>query len=290
MKTILVTGSKGQLGSELQYLSPVFPQFRFVFTDVDELDITDEKKLDNYLSSICPDILINCAAYTAVDKAESDQENARRINALAPGLIGKLAKKHNFRVIHTSTDYVFDGSSSIPLKEDDFTNPVSVYGVTKLDGEKALLVENPDAIIIRTAWLYSVYGNNFVKTMIRLGNEREQLGVVSDQVGSPTNAEDLALAILQIIEFSFLHRWNPGIYHYSNEGVCSWYEFALEIHRMAGVNCFVKPIATSEYPTAAKRPEYSLLDKTKIKNTFGIEISGWKESLEKCIKRIDPIR
>ncbi len=285
---ILVTGANGQLGSEIRERSVQFPAFRFIFTDINELDITDWKAVDAFLAKESPDFLINCAAYTAVDVAETDEELAELLNTKVPAWLGKLGKQRNSKVIHISTDYVFDGTSCVPYTENDLVNPESVYGKTKLNGEIALVKENPAAIIIRTAWLYSPYGNNFVKTMIRLGLERDELKVVFDQVGTPTYAGDLAQAILTIISKTADQHseWKPGIYHYSNEGVCSWYDFAKAIHEIHGIHCNVRPVTTDEYPTPAKRPAYSVLNKSKIKRIFDLEIPYWKDSLKNCIGKI----
>ncbi len=285
---ILVTGSYGQLGNEINSLSAKYADWHFLFTDVDSLDITSEIALDTWFQNNKPNYIINCAAYTAVDKAESDIVTAERVNSLAPKLLAKQAKKIGARLIHVSTDYVFDGESFLPYSEEDKVNPKSVYGETKLRGEKNCFEENRDTIIIRTSWLYSAFGNNFVKTMLRLGKERGQLNVVFDQVGTPTYAADLAGAILAIIEISEKESENfmPGIYHYSNEGVASWYDFAKAVFEISEVNCNVEPVLSDQFPTAAKRPNYSVLNKSKIKNTFGITIPYWRESLKYCIQEL----
>ena len=283
MKTILVTGANGQLGNSIRQLAAGYPQYAFVFTDVDTLDICDAQAVDAFVKEKQADYIINCAAYTAVDKAEDDEALCFRINRDAVRNLGEAARMAGARVIHVSTDYVFDGTNHLPYVETDATCPASAYGRTKLAGEQALQEVCPDAIIIRTAWLYSVYGNNFVKTMIRLGNEREKLGVVFDQIGTPTYANDLARAIFAAINRGIV----PGIYHFSDEGVCSWYDFTVAIHRIAGItSCKVSPLHTDEYPAKAPRPQYSVLDKTKIKKTFGIGIPHWEESLQVCIERL----
>ncbi len=284
-KIILVTGSYGQLGSEIKELSSDYQELKFLFTDVDTLDITNFKRLENFFDENQVDFVINCAGYTNVDKAETDKDAAYLINVSAVKYLAELTNKKSTRLIHISTDYVFDGTGNNPYKEDDATNPTSVYGETKLQGELEILAKAKDSIIIRTSWLYSSYGNNFVRTMLRLGKERNELNVVSDQTGSPTYAKDLAKVILDIINNS---SDNPdpdnvgtGIYHYSNEGVCSWYDFAAEIFKIANITCRVIPIETKDYPTPAKRPYYSVLNKSKIKSTFGITIPHWKDSLNR---------
>jgi dTDP-4-dehydrorhamnose reductase len=282
-KFLLITGAKGQLGSELQELIPLYPQFRFLPTDVDTLDLCNKTEIEAFINKNRVDYIINCAAYTAVDKAEEDNELCYRINCEAVRNLAEAASG-KARIIHISTDYVFDGTAKEPLKETDTTNPQSVYGKSKREGEQILLQIAPESMIIRTAWLYSFFGNNFVKTMIRLGKERESLNVVSDQTGTPTNAADLAEAILYIIDWSEKNnRFQSGIYHYSNEGVCSWYDFCLKIHELARITtCQVNPVSTAEYPTKALRPQYSVLDKAKIKTTFNKTLPLWEESLKKC--------
>lgn len=286
---ILVTGAYGQLGSEIKQLANKYPNLYFLLTDVDSLDITNEEAVQNYFAQNKLFAVINCAAYTAVDKAESDQDNAFRINALAPGILAANAAKTGAKIIHVSTDYVFDGNASQPYMESDDVNPQGVYGQTKLEGEKNVQQRNQDAIIIRTSWLYSTFGNNFVKTMLRVGKERDEIKVVFDQVGSPTYAADLAATILQIVQKSAnnAEAFVPGIYHYSNEGVASWYDFALAIFELAAVKCKVQPVVSAEYPTPTKRPNYSVLNKSKIKNTFGVGIPHWRESLHICINRLE---
>ena len=286
--SILITGAKGQLGSELQELFPLYPQYRFFPTDVDTLDLGDKEAVGSFPGKNRIDYIINCAAYTAVDKAEDDSALCYRINRdavrnLAEAAAGKA------KIIHISTDYVFDGASDRPLRETDPTNPQSVYGKSKLEGERILLKIAPDSIIIRTAWLYSSFGSNFVKTMIRLGKEKESINVVNDQTGTPTYAADLAKVVMQIIEESEkTNTFQSGIYHYSNEGVCTWYEFCLKIHESAGITtCKVHPVSTAEYPTKAVRPKYSLLDKTKIKETFHLTIPQWEDSLKSAIEKLN---
>ena len=279
---ILVTGANGQLGNEMQVLSKENPQHVYFFTDVQELDICDEQAINRFVTDNEIDIIVNCAAYTAVDKAEDNPELCYKLNHIAPGYLARAAQSRNAAIIQISTDYVFDGTAHVPYTEKEPTCPNSVYGTTKLAGEQAVMAQCTNAMIIRTAWLYSTFGNNFVKTMIRLGKERESLGVVFDQIGTPTYAEDLARAIYVAINQGIV----PGIYHFSNEGVCSWYDFTIAIHRIAGITaCKVRPLHTDEYPAKAPRPNYSVLDKTKIKTTFGIEIPHWEESLTKCINK-----
>lgn len=285
MKTILVTGSNGQLGSELRKLSDNY-DCNFIFTDVDVLDITDMLSLENFVANQHFDVIINCAAYTQVDKAEDDAELADKINHLAVENLAKICKDNQQTLIHISTDYVFDGSQNIPYTEKVQTEPLGIYGATKLAGEKAVTVSGCNYLIIRTSWLYSSFGNNFVKTMRRLTAERDSLNVVFDQVGTPTYAADLASAILEIIS-NEMYRGNNGIYHFSNEGVCSWYDFAVEIAKLSGNSCDIKPCHSDGFPSKVKRPNYSVLDKTKLKTTFGVDIPYWKDSLEKCIKILD---
>ncbi|HSM47891.1 MAG TPA: dTDP-4-dehydrorhamnose reductase [Draconibacterium sp.] len=285
---ILVTGAYGQLGNEINILTAKYPGWQFLFTDVDSLDIASESEVEIWFKNNEPDFVINCAAYTAVDKAESDTETAEKVNELAPKLIGKYSKKSGAKLIHISTDYVFDGESFNPYSEEAKVNPKSVYGETKLRGEKNCFEENPDTVIIRTSWLYSAFGNNFVKTMLRLGKDRGQLNVVFDQVGTPTYAADLAIAILEIIAISAKNpgKFVPGIYHYSNEGVASWYDFAKAVFEISGVYCNVNPVLSDQFPTAAKRPNYSVLNKSKIKNVFGITVPYWRDSLKICVERL----
>lgn len=283
-KNLLITGANGQLGNEMRNLLASNRQFNSFFADIDTLDITDAHAVYHFVESNKIDIIINCAAYTAVDRAEDDLVACAKINVEAVGNLAGAARNCGAKVLHVSTDYVFDGFNYQPYTEDDNTNPKTAYGITKRDGERLLLRTAPDSIIVRTAWLYSPYGKNFVKTMINLGREKEQLNVVCDQIGTPTCAADLAAAIYAIISAD---EWLPGIYNFSDEGVCSWYDFAKAIHRLAGIGtCKVLPVRTKDYPTRATRPLYSVLDKSKIKKTFGIEIPHWEESLAKCIKTI----
>jgi dTDP-4-dehydrorhamnose reductase len=280
-KKILVTGANGQLGSELKELSSRYSQFEWVFADRLVLDLSDLGSISNVLDTIQPQIIINCAAYTAVDRAETETKLADLLNHQAVGILAQWSANHDCRLVHVSTDYVFDGNSSTALTEDAPTGPINVYGQTKLSGEQACLRENPDAIVIRTSWVYSRFGNNFVKTMSRLMQERDSLNVVNDQIGSPTYAADLAQAILTIITHP---HWQAGIYHFSNEGEISWYEFAVAIQEIGGFDCALSGIPSSDYPTPAQRPHYSLLDKSKITITFGVVVPGYRESLEKCMK------
>lgn len=285
MPKILVTGSNGQLGSEIKELTNNDRNNLYFFTDRDSLDITDQKMIKSFIATNRIDTIINCAAYTAVDKAEEDEANANAINHLAVKYLAEIAKEENIKLIHISTDYVFDGTNYRPYVESDPTNPKSVYGATKLAGEKAMQEANPaNSIIIRTSWVYSSFGNNFVKTMLRLGKERDALGVIFDQVGTPTYAKDLAQTILDIVPQ--ITNEKVEIYHYSNEGVLSWYDFAKEIMYMSKLECHIKPIETKEYPTPAKRPYYSLLNKAKIKKEFGITIPYWKDSVNACLKAL----
>lgn len=277
---ILITGCNGQLGNEMQLLQAKYAQHTWFNTDVNELDITDKDAIKRFVEANDIDGVVNCAAYTAVDKAESDPLLAKKINADAPAFLAEAVGMRGGWIVQVSTDYVFDGTKHTPYVETDSTCPNSVYGQTKLEGEQAVTKLCPNAMIIRTAWLYSEFGNNFVKTMIRLGKEREQLGVIFDQVGTPTYAHDLASVIMTAIDKGI----KPGIYHFSNEGVTSWYDFTKSIHRIAGINtCHVMPLHTAEYPTPASRPAYSVLDKTKIKEAYSINIPHWEESLAKCI-------
>ncbi|MFT4092283.1 MAG: dTDP-4-dehydrorhamnose reductase [Niabella sp.] len=281
---ILVTGANGQLGSELRALSESYPGYDFAFTDRQELSITDEASVSNFFDAFQPDFCINCAAYTAVDKAEDPAEKAlvASLNADAVGYLAKACAKHNAKFIHISTDYVFDGNGTEPYKVDDITRPVSMYGITKLEGEKNA-ASFTDAIIIRTAWVYSSYGKNFVKTMMKLMQERPQLNVVSDQYGTPTYAADLAAVIMKIIASG---KWEPGIYHYTNEGKINWYEFAVAIKDIIHADCIVNAIPSADYPTPAKRPACSVLDKSRIVQIYNISIPDWKKSLEICIKKL----
>lgn len=284
MKNILVTGANGQLGNEMRVLSDKHKDYNYFFTDVAELDICKEEAVMDFVKENGINVIVNCAAYTAVDKAEDQVDLCSKLNNDAVGYLAKAAAANRAEFIQISTDYVFDGTKHLPYKETDPTCPNSVYGVTKLNGEAKAMSYCEKTMIIRTAWLYSTFGNNFVKTMIRLGKEREALGVVFDQIGTPTYARDLARAIFVAIDKGVV----PGIYHFSNEGVCSWYDFTKSVHRIAGITtCKVNPLHTDEYPAKAARPNYSVLDKTKIKTTYGIEIPHWEESLEECIEELD---
>ena len=280
---ILVTGSNGQLGKELKQLECVYPQFDFIFLSREDLPIHHFELVRNYFKGYKPDYLINCAAYTAVDRAETEKDLAFQVNAEAVGVLAAICHENNTRLIHISTDYVFDGTSNVAYKEDAHVNPQSVYGVSKLTGEKEALYFNPDTIIIRTSWVYSAYGKNFVKTILRLMNEKDSLNIVNDQLGSPTYAADLADTIMQILNSE---KWVPGIYHFSNEGIISWYDFAVAIKEMNGLQCTLNPITTYQYPTPARRPAYSVLDKTKIKETYGIRLKNWKVSLQICLDHL----
>jgi dTDP-4-dehydrorhamnose reductase len=285
MKKILVTGSKGQLGNEILFLSKGFKDYKFVFHDIDTLDLTDFEKLEKFFRAQSPDIVINCAAYTAVDKAEEETELAYLLNAEVPEKLAYLTDKFNSYLIHISTDYVFDGRNYRPYKENDLPNPLSVYAKSKHAGEQKVL-QFGNTAIVRTSWLYSRFGNNFVKTMLRLGKERDTLHIVYDQTGTPTNASDLAAAILKLTEYIHRNQHIQGIFHYSNEGVCSWYDFAKEIIEYAGYSCNVLPITTDKYPLPAIRPHYAVLDKSRIKSTLGISIPHWKDSLMTCLKHL----
>ena len=277
---ILITGCNGQLGNELQLLEAKYQQHTFFNTDVNELDITNQLAVDDYVFRNQIDCVINCAAYTAVDKAEEQKELCTTLNTVAPSYLAAAVEKRGGCMIQISTDYVFDGTHSTPYVETDTPAPNSVYGCTKLAGELGVTKFCKKSIVIRTAWLYSTFGNNFVKTMLCLGRERKELGVVADQIGSPTYAADLAAAIMTIVEKGV----KPGVYHYTNEGVASWYDFTKAIHRMAGIkDCNVKPIHTSDYPTAATRPAYSVLDKKKITDDYQLTIPHWEEALQRCM-------
>lgn len=280
---ILITGCNGQLGNEMQLQARMHPEHHYDFTDVAELDITDEASIYSYVEAHQTDLIVNCAAYTAVDKAEANEPLCRLLNATAPGYLAKAMGRRGGAMIQVSTDYVFDGTHHTPYVETDPTCPNSVYGRTKLEGEQEVAAHCPQYMIIRTAWLYSTFGNNFVKTMMQLGREKQELGVIFDQIGTPTYARDLARAIFAAIGQGI----QPGIYHFSNEGAISWYDFTKAIHRLAGiVGCHVKPLHTAEYPTAAARPHYSVLDKTKIRTTYALDIPYWEESLAECVKAL----
>jgi len=283
---ILVTGSNGQLGNEIRVLAKEYPDYEFIYTDIDELNITDPLKVDLFCRTNKPHAIINCAAYTAVDKAESDDSMAYLINATAVEYLSRSATGIGALMVHVSTDYVFDGKTWIPYTETDQTNPQSVYGTSKLAGEEAVLKCTGKGIIIRTSWLYSAFGNNFVKTMIKYGTEREELRVVFDQIGTPTYARDLAKAILDILPSAF-QQSGVTLYHYSNEGVTSWFDFAREIITFSGIECQVKPILTKDYPVSAVRPCFSILNKSKIKETFNLTIPYWSDSVKECILRLN---
>ena len=287
---ILITGANGQLGHEMRNVLASDQRFNALFTDVagddiSVLDITNEEAVERIMADNAIAIIINCAAYTAVDAAEDDEATATLLNTNAVGILARVAKRHGARMVHISTDYVFDGNGCIPYTEDMPTNPQSAYGRTKLDGERQLLDALGDnAVILRTAWLYSPYGKNFVKTMLTLGKDKPALKVVFDQVGSPTCARDLARAIVTVITAD---DWHPGIYHYSNEGVISWYDFTLAIHRLAGITtCDVQPCHSDEFPAKAHRPAYSVLDKTKFKTTFGVRVPYWQDSLATTLQQL----
>ena len=280
---ILITGCNGQLGNEMQLLEKENPQHTYFNTDVTELDITDQQAVESFVNENQIDGIVNCAAYTAVDKAENNEALCQKLNAEAPAYLAHAVGQRGGWMIQISTDYVFDGTNHTPYKEDEETCPNSVYGRTKLVGELNVQKLCERSVIIRTAWLYSTFGNNFVKTMIRLGKEKPELGVIFDQIGTPTYARDLTVAIFAVINQGV----EPGIYHFSNEGVISWYDFTKAIHRLAGITtCHVRPLHTEEYPTPAARPHYSVLDKTKIKQTYHIEIPYWEESLKDCIEKL----
>ena len=284
MKNILITGANGQLGNEMQMLSEENSEYTYFFTDVAELNICNKQAVMDFVRTNDINVIVNCAAYTAVDKAEENVELCTKLNADAVGYLAEAAEANQSEFIQVSTDYVFDGTAHVPYQETDPTCPNSAYGSTKLAGEQNALTLCSRAMVIRTAWLYSTFGNNFVKTMIRLGKERDSIGVIFDQIGTPTYARDLARVIFTAIRQGVV----PGVYHFSNEGVCSWYDFTKAIHRLAGItNCKVNPLHTEEYPTPAKRPHYSVLDKTKIKNTYHIEISYWMDSLQSCIAELE---
>ena len=289
MINILVTGSKGQLGSEIRELSKT-SDHNFIFTDIEELDLTDIYEIERFFAERNISFCINCAAYTAVDKAETDIENAFAVNVTAVRNLAEVCAINQAVFIHVSTDFVFDGSNCQPYVETDKAKPINVYGQSKYEGENKALKENPATIIIRTSWLYSSFGNNFVKTMINAGSKNEVLKVIFDQVGTPTYAMDLAVAILQIIDKVRLNKKERaryfGIFHFSNEGIASWYDFAIEIFNISGIKCTVNPILTQDYPTPSKRPHFSVLDKSKIKSTFGLKIPYWKDSLAKCLKEL----
>ncbi len=281
---ILVTGANGQVGSELQFLANQFPSFKFHFTDVAELNITDEKAINELFAKIQPTYCINCAAYTAVDKAESDEPTATLINETAVKYLAKACKKQDTTFLHISSDYVYHNRVNRPLKESDKPSPKGVYAATKLAGDIVALAENPNTIVIRTSWVYSSFGHNFVKTMLRLGKERDKLTVVYDQIGAPTYARDIAAMMLDVIEKIEGGKRNfAGVYHFAPAGVTCWYDFAKAIFEFENIDCQVTPIPTSAYPTPAKRPHYSVLNCAKIQKTFDVEIPYWKDSLKRCL-------
>jgi len=286
---ILVTGSNGQLGSEIKDLAANYADFNCYFTDSIDLDICNSGTLEHYIKDNKIEAVINCAAYTAVDKAEQEAELAEKVNSEGVLNLVNAVAKVNGKLIHISTDYVFDGNSFLPYQESDEVNPIGVYGNTKRRGELAVINADIDGIVIRTSWLYSAYGNNFVKTMLRLGNERDELGVIFDQVGTPTNASDLAKTCLDILIYNKRANINSkgNLYHFSNEGVASWYDFSVAIMALGKVDCHVKPIETKDYPTPAKRPHFSVLNKSKIKKDFEIEIPFWRDSLVICISKLN---
>jgi len=282
MNNILVTGSNGQLGSEINELSQNY-NYNFFFTCRDNLDITNKKEIEDFCTTNKINTIINCAAYTAVDKAEDDETNANSVNNLAVQHLAQISKENDISLVHISTDYVFDGTNFKPYTEEDKVKPIGVYGQTKLDGENTLIEINPkNSIIIRTSWVYSSFGANFVKTMLRLSETRDELGVIFDQVGTPTYAKDLAKIILDILpNINSLH---VEIFNYSNEGVCSWYDFTKSIFELEDITCKVNPIESKDYPTPVTRPHYSVLNKSKIKEKFNLEIPYWKDSLDECLK------
>ena len=279
---VLVTGANGQLGQSIQFIANQYPNIQFIYTDYQELDITNFESCHTVFAKYKPQFCINTAAYTAVDKAESESDKAHLINAVGPENLAKVCKEFNTILVHISTDFIFDGTSKVPYLETDIPNPKSIYGQTKLDGEIAIQKNWEKHFIVRTSWVYSQFANNFMKTMLRLASERDSLSVVNDQIGTPTNAVDLAEVLIKIIQSSN-YQSTFGIYNFSNEGQCSWYDFANEIFHQKGIKIDLKPIPTSAYPTPAKRPAYSVLDKTKIKSTFDIKINDWQTSLRVCL-------
>ncbi len=283
---ILVTGSNGQLGMSIKKLAPVFKDFKFVYTDVEELDITNYDEIRNFIVEAKPDAIINCAAYTAVDKAEEEPDKALLLNATASGLLAKAASENDILLIHISTDFIFNGVSKNPIKEDEKPEPKSVYAKTKADGEQEVIKNSKKAVIFRTSWLYSEFGHNFAKTILRLAKERPELNVVDDQIGTPTYATDLAETILNLLPELIKLPQGTEILHYSNEGTASWYGFAKKIVQQSSLECQINPIPTEQYPLPAKRPAYSVLDKSKIKSKYGIEIPVWEESLGRCLKEL----
>ena len=277
---ILVTGAGGQLGKSIKDIAPFYPRFEFVFLSKQHMPVEQKDKTEAVFDAVRPQFCINCAAYTAVDKAESEKENAFLINADGVKILADACETYQSKFIHISTDYVFNGQSSVPYKEDAGIDPINIYGASKARGEVLAMACNPETIIMRTSWVYSEHGSNFVKTMMRLMKEKKELNIVNDQVGSPTYANDLSRAIMRIVNSKL---WLPGIYHYCNEGNISWYDFAMAIKEMTGANCILHPVPATAYPTPAKRPSFSLLDTSKIRETYGVNIPLWKESLMKCI-------
>ena len=287
---VLVTGANGQLGQSIQSIAHKYPTIQFVYTDFQEMDITNFENCQSVFATYKPQFCINTAAYTAVDKAESEPEKAHLINAVGPENLAKVCKENKTILLHISTDFIFDGTSKIPYLESDIPNPKSVYGQTKLDGEIAIQNNWDKHFIVRTSWVYSQFANNFMKTMLRLASERDSLSVVNDQIGTPTNAVDLAEVLLKIIQSchaEIVSASNYGIFNFSNEGICSWYDFAKEIFNQKSIVINLSPIPTESYPTPATRPAYSVLDKTKIKAVFHIEIQDWKDSLKGCLKQLN---
>ena len=284
---VLVTGANGQLGQSIQFIAKQYPNIQFIYTDYQELDITNFESCHTVFAKYKPQFCINTAAYTAVDKAEIEAEKAHLINVIGPEILAKVCKEYDTILLHISTDFIFDGTSTQPYLESDIPNPQSVYGQTKLDGELAVQKNWEKHFIIRTSWVYSQFANNFMKTMLRLASERDSLSVVNDQIGTPTYAVDLAEVLMNIIQSSITNKPSPfGIYNFSNEGVCSWYDFAAAIFHQKGISIDLQPIPTSAYPTPAKRPSYSVLDKSKIKNTFNLKINDWKTSLNSCLNQL----
>ena len=284
IKTILVTGASGQLGNEMQVIAADYPEYNFLFVSKEQLAIDDMDAVQHYFSANKIAVCVNCAAYTAVDKAETETAKAFAVNADAVGNLAAVCKEQHALFIHVSTDYVFDGTATIPYKEDHPVNPVNTYGTSKLKGEELAMQNNPDSIIIRTSWVYSSFGNNFVKTMLRLMNERENINVVNDQVGCPTYAADIAAAIMKILEQPSIYKISSGVYNFSSRGAVNWYQFAVAIKELTGSKCIINPISSSQYSTLAKRPHYSVLDTTKIQQIFNCKIPKWKKGLENCVE------
>jgi dTDP-4-dehydrorhamnose reductase len=280
---IVVTGANGQVGQSIKLLSDLYPDVKFSFLTKDDLSISDKEALNSFFQNQKPTVLINCAAYTAVDKAETEQELALSVNATAVETLAGICKEFNTKFVHISTDYVFDGNASIPYKESDPTNPINYYGFTKLQGENLAIAANPETIIFRTSWVYAPHGKNFVKTMLKLMQDRTELNVVGDQFGSPTYAPDLAEALLKIALSDHII---PGVYHFSNDGIISWFDFATAIAEISHSSCKVNAITTAQYPTPAKRPSYSGLNKSKIQSNYSIQLKPWRDSLQDCIQKL----